>query len=428
MAETTTSENSEQNKAKMTQEKDRERPVRAHDLSSSGSDSDEEFFGYEPISRSKKRSKDPASAKDPTRSKQSRKEDDGQQGGNFPNVQPPWWNQSYPPGPWQQQPQQPWQFMPQMYWPMQGMAMQQNEDDQESDEMGSDSEDETLKIPVPRANDQAAVSLDKHLELASAEEDLGPDANDKVAKLVCKIWDKDQKKGIKEIYAECPRPANVPCLQKVDVDEEIMQDLYKQPVKKELDFAIRGVHHGIIRAANAVTATLSDIFDNKASQQQIADRLVQTLRILSFSAQQTHSLRKKQIKPALQRDVQNKLCSRNASLQDINRSHLLFGGDVPAMAKKGKHQNPKINFLVDTWKFTGSVRTLNHCPLFFSAKESKGLVKSSFLPKSQGYNSPLVPPMQFQQAQFQSFKKFGNNKPGMGRARHQPTRGRHCCS
>lgn len=314
-----------------------ERPFSTHTLSDSDDD-ERDFLGFQAIHRSKrKRSKSSdRTSPSPMQPRSSRE-------GRMPV--PSWWNTPYPPG--------PWQFMPPMpYWPHSanypdGTLSQdhRSDDGQEHEEemlLGDDDchldipEDATSLASHGSSSMSTSVSLDKHLELASVDEDIGPDVNPKVANLITKIWDKDQKPDIKSLFTDAPRPGNVPCLQKVDLDEEILTDLAKRPQTKELDFSLRGIHHTITRAAITVTGLLNNIFDGTASKQQLADKAVSTLRILSYGAQNCHTLRKNQIKPVLLPEVKNKLCARNASIAAINESHLLFGGDVPAKVKNGE--------------------------------------------------------------------------------------------
>ena len=310
-----------------------------HTISDSDQGSDGELLGFEPITKASKKAAK-CRAQTPQQHHMSMQ--------HMAMAQYPWWNPAMqlPHTQTMPFPQAPWPVMPQMMWQMPGAGPAQTEHSE--DESQSDDEDGTssysLSLPdiSPMSSTQQPVvagglSLDKHLELATAEDDVGPEIHPEVAKLITKIWDKDQKGHIKELFAEAPRPVNVPCLHKVDLDDEILSALTKRPNVKDLDFALRGIHHTMVRAATMVTNLLQDLHvtDKPVCRQQLGDKAIAALRILSYGTQNTHSLRKQQIRPVLLPEVRSKLCTKNASLADINKSHMLFGGDVPNQVKKG---------------------------------------------------------------------------------------------
>lgn len=212
------------------------------------------------------------------------------------------------------------------YWfPMQPMQMEQDEESSEEGE-ASDSE------PDP----QPGVSLERHRKLTEEDDNVGPPVLTAVANLVTGLWNKPVKDEIKEIYTATKRPSNIPVLQKVAMDEELLGIMH--PAKKTHDFALRSLNHAFVQAA-VTTSQLMDLCMTAEPQtdirQKVIDSAVDTMRILSYGAQSSHQIRKEQVRPILPSAVKNKLCSRQASIEEINTSHLLFGGEVPGKVKKG---------------------------------------------------------------------------------------------
>lgn len=192
-------------------------------------------------------------------------------------------------------------------------------------------------VAQPSTSKGGTVSLAKHLEAVQSDEELGPPAHKDVAELVHKIWNKEVKEA-KSLFNDVLRPSNVECLQKVDLDEEVLTALAKRQGAKDLDFAVRSIHHTMIRAAMAFTNMLSMIMtaEGKDISQQLADAAISGLKVLSFGSQLTHSFRKNQLRPHIHEDVKAKLCGRSGALEAINTTHLLFGGDIANKVKKGK--------------------------------------------------------------------------------------------
>ena len=349
MAARTVSSKDTANENNPNSSKSQDPPVRLiHNMSDSDGESDNDLLGFVPVHKKPKNASEVRPNPNNKNGKDMSKPQNAQSQGSWPsmgnnlnmdmaqNMQQMWWNQMPP---WMNP------MAMSMMWQMPNASNDQDQTSDDDDDDESHDDDMAITIPAdvkelnqndPLPGDGQKVSLDKHLENASAEEDIGPDVHPQVAKLVSKIWDKEQKSDIKTLFSDSPRPANTPCLQKVDLDEEVLADLSKRPQTKELDFSIRQLHHGITRAAICVTNLLSDVYDKDTPRQQLADKAVTALRILSYTAQTSHTLRKNQIKPVLFPEIRNKLCTKNASIAAINESHMLFGGDVPAQVKKGE--------------------------------------------------------------------------------------------
>ena len=262
-----------------------------------------------------------------------------QHSGQAQQNQFPWGPYGYPmPGPYgmSSMPMPGQMPMPmQPYWypmPMQTMEEESEDESTEEGELNDESEKNTEPEPQP------GVSLLKHKKLTEEDDGVGPPVLTAVADLVTGLWNKPVKEEIKDLYAAIKRPQNIPVLQKVSMDEDVLGIM--NATKKTHDFSLRALNNAFVQAA-AATTQLVDLCMNSDDKtdirQRVIDSAVDTIRILAYGAQTTHQIRKEQVRPILPHAVKNKLCSKQASLEEINSSHLLFGGEVPVKVKKGTY-------------------------------------------------------------------------------------------
>ena len=286
------------------------------------------------------------------------------------------------------------------YWPYMAMPgpqpqAQPDEDDVQSDE-GPSEEDARSVEDGEVANDQEdpepeqpGVSLAKYQKLVADDEGVGPPVKTTVADLASKIWNKSVKDDIKELYATHSRPENVPCLQKVGLDEDVL-DFVPAQVKNH-DFALKGLNNAFTHAAIVATKIIDTCMSagqDTDIRQRVLDMAVDNLRIASYGAQSTHSIRTEQIRPLIHPSVKNQL-KRKVTLEDINSSHCLLGGDVQTHMKKGDIATLSwlnclfISFVVIT--------QISYLTFLFSAKDGQGIIKQTFLAQGyRGHRSPLT--------------------------------------
>ena len=302
----------------------RKRIESSHELSDSDGEPELPVLGYEPIyDRSSQSGQASTSSPDSSHAQQS-----------HAPAQFPWQHYGYPmPGPYSNMPPMPMPGqMPMPYWYPMPMQTMDEESEDDSTEEGELPEDQAKSDPEP----QPGVSLLKHKKLTEDDDGVGPPVLTAVADLVTGLWNKPVKDDIKDLYAAIKRPQNIPVLQKVSMDEDVLGIM--NATKKTHDFSLRALNNAFVQAASATTQLVELCMntDNKTDiRQRVIDSAVDTLRILAYGAQTTHQIRKEQVRPILPPAVKNKLCSKQASLEEINNSHLLFGGEVPVKVKKG---------------------------------------------------------------------------------------------
>lgn len=90
-------------------------------------------------------------------------------------------------------------------------------------EEGQVSDDNTgLLVPgLPPDTGQDTVSLAEQLKVAEQDDGVGHPVAATVATLVAKIWYKPYREEIKSLYEKLPRPTNLDCLKRVELDEEV---------------------------------------------------------------------------------------------------------------------------------------------------------------------------------------------------------------
>lgn len=120
------------------------------------------------------------------------------------------------------------------------------------------------------------------------------------------------------------------------LDDEIVAVLGNTK-NKRIDATLASVNNSMTKTAVCL-ARLIDVNHLKADQpgtsQQSADLAVHALKMLAYGTSLLHSARKDQLKYVLDLSLRQKL-GQNKSLQDINESHQLFGGDLQKQAKEG---------------------------------------------------------------------------------------------
>ena len=294
-------------------------------LTDSDSD-DDEFLGFMPIQRKRARV-EPAKEK-PSSAAQA------------PAPAPP--NPQVPLFPWPMGAPQAMagqmagHFHPMMmypnYWPFMQPPMQNNDDDDEDVAVVSSEEEED-------SSDTNDVTLEEHIKEADIVENVGPPVGKAVAKYVSKIWNKPMRENIKEVYDKYKRPENVACLQKVELDEELLDALPGMLKARKQDFALKALNNAFVHAAIVCCDTLELAMSADKDidiRQKVVNSTVNVLKVLSYGAQSTTSLRKEQLKPVLHPLLKDKACAKKDSFKEVNNSHFLFGGEMPAQMKKGQ--------------------------------------------------------------------------------------------
>lgn len=157
-----------------------------------------------------------------------------------------------------------------------------------------------------------------------------------LAELIEKLWNSPVT-DIKSIYETCRRPANTPSLQPVTLDDELKAALPDKSRIKRLDGSLAAVNKNVSKAAVATTKIIELLMtsDSAESRQQAVDQTIDLIQILSYGNSSLHSIRKEQMKPALDPAVRSKLCKTRA-VEEINTSHQLFGGDIQKQVKEGE--------------------------------------------------------------------------------------------
>ena len=278
----------------------------AHQLSDSNNSA--EFRGYAPVYSRKK---------------------DTQKTGRSPNLTsvnlPAWLNDPSPPGPWHRRPQSP----------------PRNPIDS-SDPDDSDVEIEHVVNAAPPITEglrKKDICLDEFMEQIVAEEDVGPNVWPELAKLVEGCWGKHHKEEFKKVCETHKTPGNTPSLQKVVLDPEleaVLGDRY--PRAKRTDTALQTIGGVISKTATCLTEVLhmnmSDMSPETATK-KIMTTCFDALRILAHGHAKLQHTRRDVIKFTLDPAVSRSL-NKNASIENSNATHKLFGGDVHKQAKEGQ--------------------------------------------------------------------------------------------
>ena len=383
-------------------------------ISDSDSDADTEFLGFVPVQQKRRVDPEPAV---PSTSDQAPQADQEAQTAQAAMPQatmvPPMTSMNMTAMPAQfphfpQYPQYPMMPMyPNPYW---GYMPPMNNAQQDQDEDVSEGSVEDGEL----SDDNQEVSLEEHIREAQDPDETGPPVSSKVADLATKLWNKPQ--DIRELYTKHKRPANVPCLQRINLDEELIDAIPNHRAKK-LDFALKGLNNVFVHGA-VVACELMQIAKQAQKGQDIRQQIVNTtaevMKFMAHGAQQTSVLRKEQLKPVLNPLVKTKLCGRNTSFEEINSSHCLFGGDVQGIVKKGNKfacYFPHVTYMRSLGLISNFF--MNHfikCVLLsIAAKENKSLVTAFLGHKGRGYRSPLVPP--FKSQQNRSYPNFQGQYP-----------------
>ena len=233
---------------------------------------------------------------------------------------PSWLNEPTPPGPWHRRDRRP-ELRPLT---------------------SSDSEveiDPIIHAPPPAEGMRMKnICLDEFMEKIATDEDVGPNVWPELAKLVEGCWSKHHKEDFKKICDEHKTPGNTPSLQKVLLDPEleaVLGDRY--PRSKRTDTALQTIGGAISKAAICFTEILhvnmSDVSPETATKKTMA-ACFDALRILAHSHAKLQHTRRDVIKFSLDPAVSRSL-NKNASIENSNATHKLFGGDVHKQAKEG---------------------------------------------------------------------------------------------
>lgn len=120
-------------------------------------------------------------------------------------------------------------------------------------------------------------------------------------------------------------------------------------------------------------------------RQLMVDKSIEAIKMLSYTASMTHHIRKEQLRFVIDPGLRNRICRKKpAELQEINATHLLFGGDLQKQAKEG-------------WLHDGSVHCIlvfSHLipPIFSSSERVQGpSEKAFFIPAQAGLQITTEP-------------------------------------
>ena len=197
----------------------------------------------------------------------------------------------------------------------------------------------TATVPMDHPSE---VSLDKHLQNLTKQDDVGPPVHDTIATIAEGTWNSENKELLKSLLESTKRPANTPSLQKVDIDEELMMNLMtsrrpKDVQLKKQDYHLKTVHSAIVKSAVIATQMANLAYTAKKDddiRQQMVDKSCEMLRIMSYGAAQLHPIRRNNIKGRLNASIRHAL--NKTSLETTNTTHFLFGGDLNKQAKEGE--------------------------------------------------------------------------------------------
>lgn len=318
-------------KSKKTKKSKRKRersitPIPAHEVSDS-----DDSTSYVPIHDGKSKGKT---------DKQVREFGDKPQMAN--NFQlPHWMHCNVPPGPWSGMPMpMPYNYMAPPYAFGHGFQAWNNDQGAPQSEDAADSSEDvdeelSLTVQTPKTT-VATVSLDKHAEALSTDDEVGPAVSESLANVIGKIWDRNHKEEIKDLYAEHKRPANIPSLQKVALDEDIAIGLSDKSKAKRTDALLHSVNNALVKVAVAFTKVIEQNMispENTDIRQKTVDQSIAGVKMLAYATSLLHTTRREQIKQVLDPGLKQKL--KKNSIEATNASHQLFGGDLQKIAKEG---------------------------------------------------------------------------------------------
>ena len=192
--------------------------------------------------------------------------------------------------------------------------------------------------PAPAPQDQGAEYNPDWMEdeIEEQEEEVGPPLeNDKFPQIFDAIWNQPisnpSKNRMKKIYSVVYRPNNVNNIVKTQVNPLVKNALPKEAFKK--DSHPKSIQTAVIKGALAVAGVMDKLeaaphFDTK---REVQVKLLQTLRCLSHASNKTNELRRKILKPHLDKKF-HPACDKPKK-----PSHLwLFGEDVVEELKEAE--------------------------------------------------------------------------------------------
>ena len=267
---------------------------------------------------------------------------------------PAWLMADTPPGPWQDR------SSGTTDWPFHLGGSNPRPRNRDTTPMPSDSEEEFSNQPAPDIileeeqehmeepvqmteppNYEAMntdISLDNFLAALNADDNVGPNVWPSVAALVEKSWNMPHKDEIKNLYQTHKRPANTPSLEKVTLDSEIAAGLAERfPAARKTDASLGFVNNAVVKAAVCLTEIMNTNMTQMSPQEMAKatmSKAFDALRILAYGNSHLHNTRRHLLKFALDPALRQPLC-KNASLESINSTHQLFGGDMQKKAKEG---------------------------------------------------------------------------------------------
>ena len=273
---------------------------------------------------------------------------------------PAWLNESSPPGPWQASQQSSWPFSfgtnahstTRATTPMPDTDEEADDfpvdfqvtahDDHDEPTTGSQMAFPSEQVPSHEAM-HSNRSLEEFMNILGADQDVAPNVWPNVATLVEKTWNVPHKEEIKVLYTNHKRPGNTPSLQKVTLDNEIASGLAERfPAAKRNDSALSLVGNALVKTAVCITDILNTSMTQLSAEEAAKKTMTNAfdaLRILSYANAQLHGTRRNLLKYVLDPNLRQPLC-REASLESINNTHQLFGGEMQKKAKEGWFRLP----------------------------------------------------------------------------------------
>ena len=136
-------------------------------------------------------------------------------------------------------------------------------------------------------------------------DEVGPDLSDNVVTLMESLWrNPTSKDQASQIYGSLPRPANLPCLHKTRINEEIANKLPRHVTDK--DSVLGSVQWGLQFAARPLAHLLEAIDRGETPElQTLAEVTVTSLKLLARSSVMLNNIRRDNVKRCLQPSIQS---------------------------------------------------------------------------------------------------------------------------
>lgn len=158
--------------------------------------------------------------------------------------------------------------------------------------------------------------------------------------------------------------------------------------QKRQDFALRGVNNAFVHAATTATKLMDLAITTTSKEdirQQVVDLAVDCLKITAHGTQLLHTIRKDNVSHVWKSGLQKYMCNKNATVEDINNTHYLFGGELQAGAKKGIPLFRIISWLHVCHALCGSTTGV----FYYSQRSPRVFQKPFFRPRQRQWQPPF---------------------------------------